>query len=143
MAEFYRDIDIAAAYAKYTEDVKKKIKKSARDIGGNMLNEIVSRSPVRHITDGWRIPKNAKPGEYKAGWVKTVKSTGTGVRVVVHNKIYQIVHLQELEHKTGKEGGNRGTYPKAGQNNVIGSIRNANKKYSDKLNEEIQKILEE
>ena len=143
MAESFREIDITAAYKKYTEEVKKKIGRAARDNGGRMLDEIVSKSPVRRIKSGHRIPKNANPGEYKAGWVKTVKNTGTGVRVVVHNKKYQLVHLQELTHKTGAEGKNRGTYPAGGQNDVIGSVRAANRKYSDKLNEEIQKILEE
>lgn len=143
MSEIYRDIDIAAAYSKYTEDVKKKIGKAARDNGGKMLDEIVSKSPVRRVQSGHKVPKNANPGEYKAGWIKTVKNTGTGVRVIVRNKKYQLVHLQELPHKTGKESGNRGAYPAGGQNDVIGSVRAANKKYSDKLNDEIQKILEE
>lgn len=143
MAESFREIDIAAAYAKYTEEVKKKIGRAVRDNGGRMRDKNISNSPVRRIKSGHRIPKNANPGEYKAGWVMTVKNTGTCVRAIVHNKIYKIVHLQELEHKTGKENVNRGAYPAGGQNDVIGSIRAANRKYSDKLNEEIQKILEE
>lgn len=136
------EIDIAAAYSQYTEDVKKKIRKAARNIGGEMLNEIVSKSPVRQIRDGYKVPQGVTPGEYKAGWVKTVKNTGTGVRVIVHNKKYQLVHLQELKHATGKNGVNRGSYPKGG-NDVIGSVRAANKKYSDKFNDEIEKILKE
>ena len=143
MADNYREIDIAAAFSRYTEDVQKKIRKSARSIGSEMLDEIVSGSPVRHIPPRRRIPAGVTPGEYKQSWVKTVKNTGTGIRVIVRNKKYQLVHLQELPHSTGAEGRNRGSYPAGGHNDAIGLVRAANKKYSDKLNDEIARILEE
>lgn len=143
MAGNFREIDIVAAYKNYTADVKKKISKAARKNGGLMLDEIVLKSPVRRVPNGHKVPKNANPGEYKAGWAKTVKNTETGVRVIVHNKLPGLVPLQELPHKTGAEGKNRGAYPASGQNDVIGSVRAANKKYSDKLNDEIEKILKE
>ena len=138
----YNAIDIPAAFEKYTGDVKKEIRKAIRNNGSNMLNEIVDDSPVRQIVEGRRIPSNVEPGKYKRSWKKTVKNTSDSTRIIVHNEEYRLPHLQELKHKTGKEGGHRGAYPGNGQTEVIGSIRAANKKYSDKLNEEIQKILE-
>lgn len=143
MDDGYHEIDIAAAFSRYTEEVQKKIRKAARNIGNEMLEEIVSGSPVRQIPPRRRTPPGVNPGEYKQSWIKTVKNSGTGIRVIVRNKKYQLVHLQELPHKTGAEGRNRGTYPAGGQNDAIGLVRAANKKYSDKLNDEIARILEE
>lgn len=143
MGNYDQDIDIVAAYKQYTADVQKKIMRAAGNLGKQMLEDIVSKSPVRQVKAGRKIPKNANPGEYKAGWIKSAKKTDTGVRVIVHNKNYRLVHLQELKHKTGEEGGNRGNYPKSGTNAVIGTVRAANKKYSDKMNAEIEKILKE
>lgn len=124
-----QNIDIVAAYSQYTKEVQNEITTCTQNFGGMMLEEIASGYP--NIGGG-----------AKKGWVKTVKKNSAGVRIIVHNKAYQLVHLQELPHNTGAEGKNRGDYPKGGQNDVIGTVRAANKKYSDKLNDEIQRILE-
>lgn len=141
MSDYKAEIDIAGAFTKYTADVKKKIGKAIRKRGNEMLDEIVNKSPVRKD-----IPRRSKrrfdihPGEYKRGWVKTMKNTDTGVRVIVHNKLYRLPHLQELPHKTGHSAGI--TYPK-GNDSAVGVIRAANKKFSDKLNADIEEILKE
>ncbi len=137
----YHDIDIVGAFSKYTADVKKKIGKAVRKRGNELLDDIVNGSPVRK-----ELPRHSKrrfdihPGEYKRSWVKTMKKTETGVRVVVHNKMYGLPHLQELPHRTG--GSADETYPK-GSNGAVGAIRAANKKFSDRLNKDIEDILNE
>ena len=122
--DFYTNrIDIAQAYNRYTDDVQKKVKRAVRRIGEEMRQEVIEKSPVR-------------TGNYKSGWVKTVIKRDGRIKVIVHNNNYRIVHLQEFPHDMFR--GHRYPGPDGG---AVGVIREINVKYSDKLLDEVGRIL--
>lgn len=134
----YEGIDLVGQYKIYTDEIKEKVNQATKVYGKQMLAEVIKESPVRK---GNKIkPNKREPGKYKAGWGGSVKTTGTRVTYTVKNKDYRLPHLLELPHHTGQTGKNRGEYDDK-NNRAIGEIRKANKEYSDKLNEEIERIL--
>lgn len=78
----------------YTEEVQKTLENGLKKIGRETAAEVKSLSPVYEGNS-----KRLEKGKYQKGWTSKFEKTGHGsIKVTVHNKKYQLVHLLELGH---------------------------------------------
>lgn len=120
--------DLATAVAKelseYSQDVNDKLKDEVKQVAKECRDEIAQNSPVR-------------TGKYKKGWKTDVEYEGKDdIRVIVHNKKYQITHFLEYGHR-GKGGILKGS--------AEGSphIRPAEQHAAEKLQRKVKVIVKE
>lgn len=78
---------------KYTEEVREKAENGLKEIGRETLAEVKSLSPVYEGKS-----RKLTKGKYKKSWILSVNQTRGTLKITVHNKQYQLVHLLELGH---------------------------------------------
>lgn len=88
---------LTAAMKQYTGIISDDIETALKDVGKQTVRRVKELSPKR-------------TGAYKRGWTATIERKSGTIKVVVHNKKYQLTHLLEHGHKT-KSGGKVKAYP--------------------------------
>ena len=89
--------EISKALEDYSDLVNEEVKKVAREVAKEAVEELKSTSPVG---------KGSKKGHYKNGWrAKVVSETANTINVTVHNaKKPGLAHLLEYGHAKSKGG---------------------------------------
>ena len=89
--------EISKALEDYSDLVNEEVKKVAREVAKEAVEELKSTSPVG---------KGSKKGHYKNGWrAKVVSETANTINVTVHNaKKPALAHLLEYGHAKRKGG---------------------------------------
>lgn len=148
-------IDIAGAFASYTEDVQKKISAALKDEADRMYDEVMANVPIGHrytpkqklskgtprsyAPDGIRYGKatDRAVGTYKQGFKLKKLSKSTNSRIVYGvvntTEEYRLNVLLDLGHKMPKGERFEGT----------GFLSKPQKAANERIKAEIQKILEE
>lgn len=141
-------IDLLAAYQKYTGELGAKIRSAQKKIFNQMYNEIVNTSPVSkpYIAKTQRGREYAaqtaeRSGGYKSGWAKKTKThKDMGVTMTVYNKYYpNYVHLIEFGHRIRYTGKKWIPDPSKGQ--IPKRVSEIQTKYRRELDGEIEDIL--
>ena len=133
------DIDLAAAYRQYSDDVAKKIEAAERRLGKEMLEEIKEKTPVgSHTYKGlkhrYRRTERRVPGQMRKDWKLKVTKRDGGVSVKAYaGNSSGLVHLLDLGHRM----------PRGGVYGGSGFVTDIQKKYREKLHAEIERILSE
>lgn len=122
-------IDLVAAYQKYTDTIGVKIRSTQRKIFNQMFNEIVNTSPKQS-------------GNYKKGWAKKSKThKDMGITLTVYNKSAPgLVHLLEFGHGFGSKSDKKWT-PDPSKGQIPERISKIQAKYRRELDDEIENIL--
>lgn len=121
----------------YTEDIRAKLDEELERIGKEAVKEIRALSPK--LT-----------GKYRRGWTYTVKRERGTIKVIIHNKLYQLVHLIELGHLS-KNGTGRITSIPRSYKNTGNVLRNGEMvppivhvaTVQQNVNERVEKLLKE
>lgn len=93
----------------------------------------ITKSTARQTTSA--LKANSAGGKFAKGWTHKAQKGGSwGVNQVVYNREYQLVHLQEKPHTTGK-GANASHYPK--HVDYTGRIAEVEEKYTQQFMEEV------
>lgn len=110
----------------YGDDVYKIVEEEAKDIARKATSELRQKSP----------------GKYARMWRHSAeKNRKTLYRETVFNKNYQLTHLLEKPHKTGKSTSD--TYPKhrGGEHDHTGIIAEVEEKYSKEFMDRLERKL--
>lgn len=91
------------AFAEYSEEFKETLDEKLTQIGKEAVKEVKKLSPVytgtvRNLKNGPKTYMKKTPEKYKKGWRYSVIKNRGAIRVIVHNKHYQITHLLEKPH---------------------------------------------
>lgn len=84
---------LVEAFSEYSEEFKETLDGKLEIIGKEALKEVKKLSPV-YTGDSKKIKK----GKYRGGWRYEILKNRGAVKVVVHNKHYQLTHLLEKPH---------------------------------------------
>lgn len=78
---------------RYTDEIRQEVADGLEEIGKETLSEVKRLSPVYKGKD-----KRLTKDKYKRGWTLSATQTRGTIKITVHNKQYQLVHLLERGH---------------------------------------------
>lgn len=101
--------ELTKILSEYSELATDEVRDIITEVGTLAKNRVAEASP------------KAK-GKYKRGWTVRAEGSGTKIRIVVHNKRYQLTHLLENGHRTRYKTGRYGSRSRAAARPHIGDV---------------------
>lgn len=117
------------------EQFEKAVYKALAEYGDKVYDKTdkIAKSTARQTTSA--LKANSAGGKFAKGWSRRAQKGSTfETSQIVFNREYQLVHLQEKEHDTGK-GANASHYPK--HVDYTGRIAEVEEKYTQQFMEEV------